>query len=43
MPQGMLADLTRRDGESRNSLWQRLDEAVMHSVVEDRVISDSHV
>jgi len=29
MPQGMLAGLMRRDGESWNNLLLRLDEAVM--------------
>jgi len=43
MPQGMLAGLMRRNGESWNELLLRLDEAVMQSVVENRVISDLHV
>ena len=40
MPQGMLAGLMRRNGESWNELLLRLNEAVMQSVVENRVISD---
>jgi hypothetical protein len=40
MPQGMLAGLMRRNGESWNELLLRLDEGVMQSVVENRVISD---
>jgi hypothetical protein len=43
MPQGMLAGLMRRNGESWNELLLRLNEAVMQSVVENRVISDLHV
>ncbi len=43
MPQGMLAGLMRRNGESWGNLLLRLDEAVMQSVVENRVISDLHV
>jgi hypothetical protein len=43
MPQGMLAGLMRRNGESWNELLLRLDEAVMQSVVENRVISDLHI
>ena len=35
MPQGMLAGLMRRNGESRGNLLLRLDEAVMQSVVEN--------
>jgi hypothetical protein len=42
MPQGMLAGLMRRNGESWSNLLLRLDEAVMQSVVENRVISDLH-
>ena len=43
MPQGMLAGLMRRHGESWSNLLLRLDEAVMQSVVESRVISDLQV
>jgi len=43
MPQGMFAGLMRRNGESWGNLLLRLDEAVMQSVVENRVISDLHV
>jgi hypothetical protein len=43
MPQGMLAGLMRRNGESWNELLLRLNEAVMQSVVENRVISDLHL
>jgi hypothetical protein len=43
MSQGMLAGLTRRNGESWNELLLRLDEAVMQSVVENRVMSDLRV
>ena len=43
MPQGMLAGLMRRHGESWSNLLLRLDEAVMQSVVENRVISDLHL
>jgi hypothetical protein len=39
----MLAGLMRRNGESWSSLLLRLDDAVMQSVVENRVISDLHV
>jgi len=40
MPKGMLAGLMRREGESWNDLLLRLNDAVMQSVVENRVISD---
>jgi hypothetical protein len=40
MPQGMLAGLMRRSGETWGDLLLRLDAAVMQSVVENRVISD---
>jgi len=40
MPQGMLAGLMRRKGESWGNLLLRLDETVMQSVVENRVICD---
>jgi hypothetical protein len=40
MPGGMLAGLVRRQGESWNALLRRLDEAVMQSVVENRVINE---
>jgi hypothetical protein len=43
MPQGMLAGLMRRNGESWNELLLRLNEAVMQSVVENRIISDLKV
>ena len=43
MPQGMFAGLMRRNGESWGNLLLRLDEAVVKSVVENRVISDLHV
>jgi hypothetical protein len=43
MPQGMRAGLMRRDGESWGNLLLRLDEAVMQSVVENRVISDLQI
>ena len=43
MPQGMLAGLMRRNGESWANLLLRLDEAVMQSVVENRVISDLNI
>jgi len=43
MPRGILAGLMRRNGESWNELLLRLDEAVMQSVVENRVISDLRV
>jgi hypothetical protein len=36
----MLASLVRRQGESWNALLRRLDEAVMQSVVENRVINE---
>jgi len=40
MPQGMLAGLMRRNGESWGELLLRLDAAVVQSVVENRVIND---
>src|SRR6267378_5971691 len=40
MPTGMMAGLMRREGEAREALLLRLHEAVMQSVVENRVISD---
>ena len=40
MPQGMLAGLMRRNGESCGNLLLRIDDAVMQSVVEIRVIID---
>jgi hypothetical protein len=40
MPQGMLAGMMRRNGESWGDLLLRLDEAVMQSVVENRVINE---
>lgn len=40
MPQGMLAGLMRRNGESWNDLLLRLDAAVVQSIVENRVIGD---
>jgi hypothetical protein len=43
MPQGMLAGRMRRDGESWGNLLLRLDEAVMPSIVENRVICDLQV
>lgn len=43
MPKGMMAGLMRREGESWEALLLRLNEAVMQSVVENRVISDLHL
>jgi hypothetical protein len=43
MPKGMLAGLMRREDESCGDQLLRLNEAVMQSVVEDRVISELHL
>jgi len=43
MPKGMMAGLLRREGESWGDLLLRLNEAVMQSVVENRVINELHV
>jgi hypothetical protein len=43
MPRGMMAGLARREGESWEALLLRLNEAVMQSVVENRVIRDLHL
>jgi hypothetical protein len=43
MPAGMMAGLMRRESESWEALLLRLNEAVMQSVVENRVISDLRV
>lgn len=40
MPKGMMAGLMRREGESWGDLLLRLNEAVLQSVVENRVISE---
>jgi hypothetical protein len=40
MPQGMMAGLMRREGETWDALLLRLNEAVMQSVVENRVINE---
>jgi hypothetical protein len=42
MPKGMLAGLVRREGEKWDDLLLRLNEAVMQSVVENRVINELH-
>jgi|SRR5579863_5925414 len=43
MPQGMMAGLMRREGETWDGLLLRLNETVMQSVVENRVINDLHL
>ena len=43
MPQGMLAGLMRKEGETWEALLVRLNEAVMQAVVENRVINDLHL
>ena len=43
MPKGMLAGLMHREGESWDILLLRLNEAVMQSVVENRIINDLHL
>jgi hypothetical protein len=43
MPQGVLAGLMRCNGESWGNLLLRVDEAVMQSVAENRVISDLQI
>jgi hypothetical protein len=39
-PQGILAGLMRRNGESWGNLLLRLNEAIMQSIVKNRVIRD---
>jgi hypothetical protein len=39
-PQGILAGLMRRNGESWGNLLLRLNEAIMQSIVKSRVIRD---
>lgn len=43
LPQGALAGIMRREGESWGNLLVRLEAAIMQSVVENRVISDMHL
>jgi hypothetical protein len=43
MPKGMMAGLMRREGESWGDLLLRLNEAVMQSVVENRVVNELHL
>jgi hypothetical protein len=40
MPAGMLAALVRRKGETLPQILQRLDAAVVQSVLENRVINE---
>ena len=43
MPRGILAVLMRRDVDGWGNLSLRLDEAVLQSVAENRIISDLHI
>jgi hypothetical protein len=43
MPAGMLACLTRKEGERWEDLLLRLNEAVMQSVVDGHVINELHL
>jgi hypothetical protein len=43
MPAGMLAALVRRKGETLPQILQRLDAAVVQSVLENRVINEMTV